>query len=116
MFAPRTLIAVAALLAAGGASAHMLQIDDATLVAAARCQGLMTAPELGPVAAAGINRFIALERGGRAQSADDQADAARDRARSEAAAANPRQRRRLIAERNSKVCAAFDRGGATGEY
>jgi hypothetical protein len=110
------LIAAAALAGPVATPHHILRIDDATLAAAGRCQGLMTAPELGPFDPAGINRFIALERGGRPQAATDRADAARDQARREAATATSSQRRRLIAERDSRACRAFAHGGVTGEY
>jgi hypothetical protein len=111
-----TLFVAAALAGPVATPHHILHIDDATLAAAGRCQGLMTAPELGSFDAAGIDRFIALERGGRPQAAADRADAARDQARREAAAAGPSTRRRLIAERDSKACRAFAHGGTTGEY
>ena len=75
-------------------------VDDATYIAAARCQGLITSAKLGPEQAAGINRFMDQQQSGRGQMAMDEASDAKRRAQREAATSDQAERARLIAERD----------------
>jgi hypothetical protein len=114
---------LAAVLAAFGAAvfafaafAHPPLVNDASYVAAARCFGLSTAPDLGPFDAGPIGRFMAVQGAGRPDGVSVRADDARDRARRDAATAGPEGRDHLMAERVSYPCRMYGRIGARGGY
>lgn len=97
----KALLLGACLAAASAAVAQPLHVNDIHYIVAARCQGLITSDELGPAPnPTGINRFMDIESGGRTSLALDQANDARERAKREAATADPDRRAQLVAERD----------------
>jgi len=100
-------LAVAALSASAVAAvAAPVHVDDAQVLAANRCLGLMSSHTLGTPEAAALRQFIKDQSWGRVSFVYDQADALRDAAVRQAGRSDPDLRARLTAERDG-VCHTF---------
>jgi hypothetical protein len=88
-------------------------MSDMTYIAAARCQALMGAPNLGPVDTHAIDALVRQQERSRTEMAYDAAQDAREKAANQARHAGADEKAQLISERDGVCRAMLGSGAAT---
>jgi hypothetical protein len=109
-FAAAAAILTGVALSSGAALASSSHLTDAEYIAAARCQGLYQAKNLGPADAAGINSVVKSEGASREPAVLDRASDARDEARREADHAGALMKTQYASERDG-ACQVWAKNG-----
>jgi hypothetical protein len=101
---------VAAMVSTTAAFAGTSHLTDSEYLAAARCQGLFSAPALGAADASGINKLMKSEGSYRTPEVADRADEARTDAKRQARDGSAASRSALVSERDGS-CQVWARSG-----
>jgi len=112
VFTATAMFAGAAILATA-ATASDAQLTDSQYIAAAHCQGLFDAHNLGPVDASGINALVKTEGAYRTPDVLDRADQAKSDAMSRANRASPLAKSEFVSERDG-ACQVWAKAGNAG--